>query len=220
MAIAYVQSAGNAGTSVAFGAGNTAGNLLVFAYGGGGAVTGLSDTRGNTWTRAVWQTDAGISLAAEIWYAMNCAAGANTVTRTGGFGSFEYLMVAEYSGLALSSALDKTASANYGGLLGNPPTSGATSTTVEADELLIGVISNDSTRSVTWDSPWVERQDGLGNSRGGSLAEQVVSSTGAYTASGVLSGAAGWQALIATFKAAGGGGGAARPPTLMLLGCG
>jgi hypothetical protein len=204
MAIAFVQSAGVAGHSLAFTSNNTAGNLLILAVGAGGAVTGVSDTRGNTWVKAVnYDESSTILLATEIWYAENCAGGANTVSYTGGFSSFEYMGIAEYSGVATSSSLDKTQKARWPDpVQSSAADSGATATTAQSAELLIGAIGNESSRTATWGGSFTERQDGLGTSRGLTLADRIVSSTGAYSATATLSGVCSWQSLIATFKAA------------------
>ncbi len=211
MAIARVQDVGAVSNAVAFGSDNTAGNLLVAVIQVSADVTGVTDTRGNTWVKAVEEENAGASTYLELWYVENCAAGANTVTAANGFGaSFAHVWVGEYSGVATSSALDQTAGGQSS--TGNPD-SGATATTAQADELLVGGIANNGARTVTWTEPDTEQYDDAtaGASRGLSAADEIVSATGTFSATGTMSGSADWLAAIATFKAAGGGGGITGP---------
>lgn len=203
-----VQHAEAVSNAAAFSSGNTAGNFLAALIQVSSAVTAVTDTAGNTWVKACGVANAGNALYAEIWYVENCAAGANTVTVANGFGaSFCHVGVAEYSGLATSSGLDQTSTADNGTAGGSAADSGSTATTTLADELLLGLVANESAETIVWDAPWTERYDDAsgGASRAMSWADQVVSATATYKASGTLSGAgAGWQALIATFKAAAG----------------
>lgn len=206
MAVAHVQSKGAGSNSVAFDAGNTAGNLLVCAIGSAGDVTNVTDTAGNTWAKAVDGDTGGTDIYGDIWYAMNCAAGANTVSLTGGFGGFEAIAVAEYSGVTTSPALDRTAVATDATGADLTPDSGATATTTQADELLVGAIANQEAQSCVWGGSFTERYDGVPASRTVTLADRVVAATGAYGAAGTLAGGSPhWVALIATFKAAAAG---------------
>src|SRR5678815_5313313 len=86
---AFVQKKSSVGTNpvplaVDFTSNNTAGNLLIACaeFFGADAPYSISDTRGNTWTPIF--TSSGIHSSGGwdlvAWYAMNCAAGANTVT--------------------------------------------------------------------------------------------------------------------------------------------
>lgn len=114
---ALVQAKSAAGVaSLAYTSNNTAGNLLVAHFhintGGSGVPTSVTDTRGNTWVMAGKSgkegdngKGGGNGSLQQVWYAANCAAGANTVTANGvTAGSFE-LSVEEYSGAATSSPL-------------------------------------------------------------------------------------------------------------------
>lgn len=143
-AIAYVQkkSATTAsGTSVAatFTSSNTAGNfIVVVTRNSSGQTTGTpTDTAGNTYLKAVDLNTAANRYMA-IYYAMNVASQAsNQVTVTNGtsVGNFQ-VIIAEFSGVATSSALDLTGSA-YNAATASP-TSTLTGTTAQADELVIG----------------------------------------------------------------------------------
>ena len=72
----------------------------------------VSDTRGNTYRRAVQFTDNGDAVTIGIFYAENVAGGANTVTvsDTCGGGNLRFAIL-EYAGVASSSSLDGTAAA-------------------------------------------------------------------------------------------------------------
>jgi hypothetical protein len=137
-----------------------------------------------------------------------------TVTWSGG-GSPFFLRIHAFSVTGLAAApLDKTASAT--GATASP-SSGATATTAQANELLFGAIVN-----VTGPSPNTGFSPGtngtsnncaatgtptytsLGAVGGGSLFGMscVVSTSGAYAASGTFALSQLWLALLATYKAA------------------
>lgn len=100
-------------STLAYTSNNTAGNMLavyVFGHPALNATTGVSDSAGNVWAKVVGRADVGGDTA-ELWYALNCAAGANTVTFTWtGLVSFSTCSIAEFSGVATASALDKNTS--------------------------------------------------------------------------------------------------------------
>lgn len=208
MPIARVQHVEAVSNTVPFGSTPTAGNLLVALTMCSNAITAFAGTA-NTWQKAVGIATSGDSLQfTDIWYALNCAGSAETVTATNGFGSgFAHIAVAEYSGLAIASALDQVnAGEGTHPTFTFAPNSGNIITTQPA-ELLVGCIQNTFGRSITWDSGWTELYDDQSGGAGRcfSWAEQIVSSTGTFAASGVVSGVAdnsGWQACVASFKAA------------------
>lgn len=219
MAIALAQKAAAVSNAVAFSGSNTAGNLLVMTYQGSAVVTGVTDTAGNAWLKAIAIFDGGL-LASETWYVLSAASGANTVTVANSFGaSFCHVEVSEWSGGTWS--LDQTARAGSGS---GPANSGSVTTT-QAVELLIGNIGNDASASVTWDIGWTSQYSDAtaGAGRAGSWASQIVAATGSYHASGTYGSNVDWQALIAAFSVTGGGGGSRSlflPPTLTGLGGG
>lgn len=203
MAIALVQSASAAAPSCAYGSANTAGNLLVAVLQDSNDPAGitLSDTRGNAWIKAVGLYSSGLVLSGSIWYAANCAAGANTVAVAGGFTVFQCLAVAEYSGIATASPLDKTA-VDLNSAAASPD-SGPTAATTQADELLVGGIALDAGSAVTWTGSFTSRQSATngGGNRMVAFGDRIVSTTGAYDAT-ATSTTGDWIAAIATFKAA------------------
>jgi hypothetical protein len=141
----FVQSA-HGGSSLnaptlAYASNNTAGNLLILAarLSSTGQTLAITDSQSNTWTQAATQVQTTDGHTAYLWYAANCAGGANTVTITqsgSGTNSNNYV-IAEYSGAAAASPLDKTASAQTNTTAVS--TSGNTATTSGPSELMIGV---------------------------------------------------------------------------------
>lgn len=117
MAISLLQStsvssgAVNTG-NLAFLSNNTAGSLLTccIRYGPANATVGVTDSQGNTWVKAddLQATNQGVFL----FYAKNCAAGANTVTVTGsGTATSMRIAIGEYSGADTVAPLDVTTTA-------------------------------------------------------------------------------------------------------------
>jgi len=113
MAITLVQSAAitnNTVSTLAFGSNNTAGNLLI-AVGrlvNTGSSTTISDSAGNSnW--ALLQSFLNLGAADQnlcFWYAPNCKGSANTVQFPTGYAFYEGI-IAEYSGVAISSPTDQ-----------------------------------------------------------------------------------------------------------------
>lgn len=165
----------------------TAGNLLVLALPITylSTVSSVTDTAGNTWHKAC--AYAGAMFNCEIWYAYNIAAqsaNANTITIV--WGSLDYMepVVMEFSNGAAITAdpFDKSAGAYQTGT--TTPNSGNTATTSVADELLIGVVDHVAWgNTLTWDSGWtdVTHPDDWAH-----VGYKIVSSVGAYNASGVF----------------------------------
>jgi hypothetical protein len=198
----HVQSRASTGSgtsfSLAFAANNTAGNLLVAAVSGFGvAITSLSDTRGNAWQSgpSVTGSDPGTALR----YAANCAAGSNTVSVTLASNSSWSLSIAEYSGVAPSNPLDKSATGTgFGTSASTPPV-----TTTQADELLVCVTSRNNINTPATFSPganFTERTD-TGGGRPQQLADRTVVAIGNYAGAAILDTSSGWSQVLATFLA-------------------
>jgi hypothetical protein len=188
----------SASVPVAYTAAQTAGNLNVVVVGWNdttSTVTGVTDTRGNTYTLAVGPTT-GTALRQSIYYAKNIAAGTNTVTVTfNQAADFVDIRALEYSGLDTSSPLDKTAAAVG---TGTTASSGAATTTL-ANELIFGAGMTGGgfggagtgfvSRIIT--TPDADEAE-----------DRTVSATGSYTATAPTSSAA-WIMQMATFIASG-----------------
>ena len=128
----YVQS-----FTLTFASNVTATNKLFVILTYGAAETpSIADNRSNTWVKAVEAVNAG-DRRTSIWYVESAAAGATTITISSGGNYADAAAIAwEYSGLATSSALDKTASATADAATSH--NSGNTATTTQAAELIIG----------------------------------------------------------------------------------
>ncbi len=172
------------------------------------AVSTITDNKSNTWTEVSGATiiNGGASSAGAIWYAPISTSGATTITitHTGTAQRNSICWVREYSGLATSTVLDNATSA-----AGNSstPSSGATATTVQADELIIGVGS-----SAAGSSAWTAGT-GFGNlvsdvatsfTCDGAMEDKIVAATGAQTATFTSPASGLWTGSVATFKDAGG----------------
>ena len=207
--IALVQSSaargsGVASISVPFASANTAGNLIIAAVrmSTTSQTVTVTDSAGNTYTDAVAQSQTTDGHQVHVFYAMNVAGGANTVTAT--FSSTNnrpWLAVYEYSGLSATSPLDRTAAAQGSG---SAPTSGATPTTVSANELVFAAVGlpGSYTGTVAAGSGYALLQQDTGSSRSANEAA-VVTSTGSYAGTFALSAGTNWSAVVATFAAAG-----------------
>jgi len=186
MAITLVQT--GSGSTGTFAWTNTLGHLLIAI--GRGPSTGSFSDGVNTWQSAIWQNNGSNGIG--LWYAMNCAAGARTITNTGfTVNQFVYL---EYSGIVLSNALAQTHSATGSG---TAYAAGAVTTT-STNALIVGVVANETANSLT-DTPsggFTDRNSFAGNVF---TADRVVSSIAAYSYGGSLSSSVTWEAAVAVF---------------------
>jgi hypothetical protein len=173
----------------------TAGNLNIVAVGWNdttSTISGVSDSKGNTYTLAVGPTT-GTGLRQSIYYAKNIAAGSNTVTVTFNQAAIWVdVRVLEYSGLSTTSPLDVTAGAAG---TGTSASSGAATTTA-ANELIFGA-GMTSTRFTAAGTGFTAR---IITTTDADLAEdRIVSSTGSYTAAAPVTSSK-WVMQMVTFK--------------------
>ena len=163
------------------------------------AVTGVTDTKGNVYTRAIGPTQNPGALSQSIYYAANIAgatAGGNTVTVTfSPSAAYADIRTLEYSGVAHASPLDAAV-----GAAGNSATSssGSLTTTAPGDLLVSGNMVSTLTHgpAAGWTLRFVTSPDG-------DLAEDRVATTaGAYTGSAPMDGAGAWVHQTVAFKAA------------------
>jgi chitodextrinase len=221
-AIAYVQSnSASPSTTVSsvgvpFTAAQSAGDFIVIgvSWGSSASISSVADTKGNVYTLAVGPTTFS-GAASAIYYAKNivaATAGANTVTVTFNTATgTPDLRVAEYSGIDTTNPLDVTVVST-----GTSATSSSGSaTTTNANDLLIGsnaVLSGTSGAGTGFTKRQISTFDG------NILEDEIVSSTGAYTASAPLISSAAWIMQLAAFKAASSGGDATPPSQVVGLG--
>jgi hypothetical protein len=171
-----------------------------------GQVTGISET-GATWTKAVAQGSKG-QCDTEIWYANNVSGASTSITITQSASGYMSAVVAEYSGLATSSVLDKTASnSNSGSSTGD---TGTTATTTQAAELWIGGIGYSSYSSTQLSSPTngfsvVNWANGSANWSLGEVSTNLLgysaTATGTANSGGAIGSTSAWNGVVATFVA-------------------
>ncbi|HJQ98607.1 MAG TPA: hypothetical protein VJ826_09840, partial [Candidatus Polarisedimenticolaceae bacterium] len=205
-AITLVQHTGkDAGTTtsstLAFPASNTAGNFIAVAVRAGivGQSVTVTDTRGNTYRRAL-QANAsldGVTIA--IYYAEAIAGGANTVTVTDTLtgGSLRFA-VFEYAGVATASSLDGTPVMAEG--TGTAMSSG-TLTTTAGGGLVLGVFSTSdgATYAAGSGATIQERVPTAGTKL--AVQDQLQISAGPIAAIGTIGASQAWAAAVAAFKA-------------------
>jgi hypothetical protein len=176
-------------------------------------VLSITDTAGNTYNQVGYVVNSGnVRLYIFAAYDVNPLPTGSSITITYNPAiTARAAVVSVFRGLANSATVDQT---HTGTGSSAAPSSGATTTTTQAAELLIGAIGTeglDGDIAGTWDNSFTAGPR-LGTTGGTadtnitiSLGYQIVSATGAYTASksGITS--RDWAAMIATFKAGTGG---------------
>jgi hypothetical protein len=174
------------------------------------STTACADNQGNTYSRVVTQATTGTQEGTAIYWcpSIGTPSGTFTVTVTpGGSGGFYAVcraVEASYSGTA---EVDVWTSANGSG---TAVSSGAMSTTANADSLLAAVmvtVNDEASITVESLSPaWVEEFEELTltNFQPGEGDTRIVTSTGAYTANWTMATSRDWAACIAAFKDGGG----------------
>jgi YD repeat-containing protein len=165
------------------------------------AIDSITDTSGNAYALAVGPTVLSGSATQAVYYAKNIAAAAaqeNSVIVTfSGSATAPDVRIAEYAGLNTRSPLDVTGSSTG---TGTQATAGPVTTT-NASDLLIAVTDLGAAATAPT-SGWNSRLTTPG--RGNLLEDQIVASTGAYSASATLSTSDWWVMQLVTFKGAAG----------------
>src|ERR1700682_4828247 len=198
-----IEGSGVGSVSVTFPTGNTVGNLIIafVRMSSTGQSVTVTDSVGNAYVDAVAQVQTMDGHQVHIFYAKNIVGGANTVKATfSATNNHPWLAIYEYRGLSTTNPLDQTASAQGSSAT---PNSGATATTVSANELLFAAIGLPSryTGTVTAGSGYTMLQQDTNTSRAGNEAV-AVTSTGAYAATFNVSPSTNRTAVLATFKPA------------------
>src|ERR1044071_775301 len=166
MTVAFVQAKTAAGGTVTLDNPTGAGNCLAvlisgWVSSGTPAVSAvkLGGAADNFAATGVSASNPTVPAVTTAWLDLNCAGGQTSVTVTMSTGSAGAVTVIEFSGVATSSALDKSSAApnNTGATSWS---SGATATTTVADEAWVGLVTaqTGSTPTVTGPaSPWVHQ---------------------------------------------------------------
>jgi hypothetical protein len=209
------KDAGNTTSStLAFAAGNTAGNWIavVIRAAGSGQVFTVTDTRGNTYRKAVQFNETVDGTTLGLFYAENIAAGPNTVTVADTInGRPLRFAILEYAGIATANSLDVTATAQ--GTSSAPGTPSAT-TTANGD-LVIGILSTANSATITAGSGYTiqERVPASPNTKL-AVEDRIQATAGPVSANGTLGSPDVWAAAMAAFRAAGGGSPPPPAPTI------
>lgn len=183
-------------------------HLIGSANGSAGVVTGVVDSKGNTWqvdkTEAATATADRASLfSSKITVALTTG---DTITITFGASSHRAASIQEWSGLATSSWFDKAASA--GALAGTAADSTATATLAQAAELVYGIVAHTST--VTSFTPevlaptWTQRTTAASTVTVRTVRpmSRIVAATTAVSAKATWTTARDWSAIVGTYKEA------------------
>lgn len=183
----------------------TAGNtIIVFCGEQQTAVTAVSDDNSNTYTKISGASGNGNTTGIDLWYAFNITGGIkNTITITTGTTSQrQNSVIREYSGLTTTDPFDVASVFNNG--VTTTPTSNATATTAQANELVVGIAGN-SNGTFSLGTGYSNLQASNGQVSGWVFAEdKIVSSTGTQTATFGTNTTGGTVVGVATFKAAAG----------------
>lgn len=211
MALSFKQSTTGGSTttspiaSTAFGSAVTAGNLIVVTTadtsGATNGVTNVTDTGGNTYTQIM---DTHGTNGFQMWYAVVATGGSSfqvSVTWDTGFTSKIEFVAQEFQGFTGTPTLDVSHFAPAsGGTTSTAPNSGATATTSQANELVVGGAQHSgSTSAFSLGTGYTNL--GTVNSASCAVAQEskVVSSTGTQTAAFTIAASREWICGVATF---------------------
>ena len=204
------KAAGAAGTSASVPPASTkAGDLLVLSVtmdaGSGkssGSIAGVTDSSGSdTWTRAVADNPS-TRIGAEVWYVANAPAGITLVTASFSTPVNAVLRVYEIQG-APANPLDQVHAAAGSG---TSVSSGPTSTTSGSNDILIATVGFVSTSATIsgltsgFSNDLLVRNSLTNFNNSEQAGHEIVTSTGAYSYGGTLSGSQAWAAAIAAFE--------------------
>jgi len=207
------EASSSATVSATFASTTITGNLIVVscaAYSDGNF--SAADGGTNTFTQirqTTWNNNEGNSV---LWtgYVQNATGKAShQITCTNTVSNFRMaIRITEYSGIATTGALDQNAGSS--GLDGTAASSGNTTTTAQANELLYGAImaiKNTGAGTITAGASYTVRGSTLTAGNYIRLADEDrnVTSTGTYPADATISTSNDWAAHIVTFKDAAAG---------------
>jgi len=189
-------------SSLAFTSNNTPGNWIAVAIRSAPFVQTLTvtDTRGNTYRKAIQLNETVDGMAVGIFYAENIAGGPNTVTVSNPSATATLrFAILEYSGVARANSLDAMAAAQ-----GTSSTPGSgTLTPTSSGHLVIGVFSTANERTFTAGSGYLleERVPAAPNTKL-VVEDRMQTTAGPLSAGASLNAADTWGAVAAAFRAA------------------
>jgi hypothetical protein len=182
-----------------------------------GIITGITDSKGNTYTVDINQNSASHVVTAFVGsaYATTALVNGDTITITCNTSVVSYCLATEFSGLANSSWFDQKAGAQQA--FATSWTTGSTPTTTVANELLIGMFvgtgNETNTPTGTFAGGGEDNLWGTGTGLMLMTSYAIVSATGAYACTGTISAADYGATAITTYNPfVGGGGPSPNPP--------
>lgn len=165
------------------------------------AATGNRTITTVTWNGVALTLDASASVSSQrLWvYSLPNVTGATGNISVVLSGTCRGVIIASSLSSAALSPFDKTANASG---TSTSPSSGATSTTVQADEILLGFVGNPNSQGGTWSNSFNAGQAASDNTTSASASEGflVVAATGTYTAAKTGITSSTWLAMIVTYK--------------------
>lgn len=179
----------------------TTGNLIVVGvrFAVAGAITGVTDTAGNTYVQRATITHSN-STTIEIWTAENITGNANNVVTATYSPATLYWSIfqLEYSGIATSSSLDATSTAQSA----SAPITSGTFSTAQADEVIVSY-SDVSNVGSTWTLQTGYTQREIDSDGAGVFCDKIVSSIQSnITVSHTPSPSTSCEIVVCTLKAA------------------
>lgn len=176
---------------------STAGNELVCFVGTSGPTT-TSVTSVDTWRKSIdnfaWNFGED-----SVWTSNNITGGTHTITfNFSGSSSYTEIICQEYSGVKVAASGGEIDQINHGTGQSTTPSPGVLNTT-SANEVIVGQVWTGGSPTYTAASGFTKRSVVSVDPQG---EDQVVSSTGAYTASWTLNGSQFWGATAISFIAA------------------
>lgn len=197
------------------------GDLIVVTAGGDGgitgAVTGVTDSLGNTYTQVPGFdfANAGGTLNMDVWYTVATVGGASDVVSVAFQDANENFagVVQQFTGFTGTATYDiKQTSSNASG---TTCTSGASASTNQADELVVGMCIHASTASAfSLGAGYTNLTQISVSARQTAMESKIVSSTGSQTATMTIAAArVNMGGLVTFYDSGGGGGGGGATPT-------
>ena len=191
-----------ASSSLAFASNNTAGNWIAVAIRAGEMGQGftVTDTRGNTYRKAIQLNETVDRTSLALYYAENIAGGSNTVTVADTIaGATLRFALLEYSGLATANSLDVASTAQGT----SAAAASGSATTTSSGDLIIGIVSTANPTTATAASGYaIEERVPAAPSTKLAVEDQRQSTAGAVSAAMTLSASDNWGAIMAAFRPA------------------
>lgn len=208
MAIAFVQSkltqiSGTSSVNLSFDSSVTAGNcVVVFTTSWFYQSSSVTDNQsGNTYNSLVAIDAGGGDPHARIWAALNVAA-SGTFTATASFpgNADATIIIAEFSGVATSSAAEVANTATGTSSSPSVSTNGATT---DAGDVLVGIVTHDgSTMAITETYSLIAEQENNSTSQSGNAQYRLPGSIGTHALAWTMASSTGWIAAVVALKPA------------------